>query len=196
MYRSQLSITGNRLFDDAVFIILALIAISMLGNISFEAVDGVNSTLQSLLVVFFSLLLGLRVGLTSVILYLIIGGLGLPVFSNGASGWTYFQGINGGFLLAFPIGALISGAAAEWAATNDFTKRFSFITGAIILLISQLAILILGSFWYNSMMFDGDLISHLSIRIEAYSPGLLVKTALGTIIFVIFGRILSRVIKS
>ena len=188
MYRTQLSLTGNKLVDDVVFTLLAVIAMSMLGDITFDVVDGISITLQSLFVVFFGLLFGLRIGVASVIIYLLVGGLGLPVFSNGASGWMHFQGITGGFLLAFPIGALIAGAASEWASTSDFPKRFSFITGAVILLVSQSVILLLGSVWANTIRPN-------TCMIEDFIPGLLVKTALGTILFVVFGRILTHSIK-
>jgi biotin transport system substrate-specific component len=185
MYRSQLSLTGNNIFDDAVFTLLAVIAMSLLGDITFDDADNIPITLQSLLVVFFGLLFGLRIGVASVIIYLLVGGLGLPVFLNGDSGLIPFEGTRGGFLLAFPIGALIAGAASEWAATTDFSKRFSFITGAVILLLSQSVILLLGSIWANALRPN-------TLLIEDYIPGLLVKTALGTILFVIFGRILYR----
>lgn len=189
MYRQKLSLTGNHIIDDGVLTLIAVLAMTLLGDLTFEAVDGIFITPQSLLVVFFPLVFGLRIGLVSVLIYLALGGLGYPVFSNGASGWIHFQGITGGFLIAFPIGALIAGAASEWAATSNMPKRFSFITGAIILLVSQSVILLLGSIWTNSIRPN-------TCHIEDFIPGLLVKTALGTIIFFIFGRILSRVIKS
>ncbi|MBR9922509.1 MAG: biotin transporter BioY [Bacteroidetes bacterium] len=44
-------------------------------------------------------------GVLAVVLYLLAGGLGLPVFAEGASGWGVFQGGTGGFLFGFLVAA-------------------------------------------------------------------------------------------
>lgn len=57
--------------------------------------------------------LGSRRGAASVALYLLLGGLGLPFFAAGASGWTHFIGATGGYLIGFLPAAWLTGALAR-----------------------------------------------------------------------------------
>lgn len=57
--------------------------------------------------------LGPRRGAASVALYLLLGGLGLPFFAAGASGWTHFIGATGGYLAGFLPAAWLTGALAR-----------------------------------------------------------------------------------
>ena len=75
--------------DQAAWVkwLVFLLAVGLLVTLSpitpFTTEDGIPITLQSLLVVFLPILLGWRVGVAAVVAYLIIGGLGAPVFSYG-----------------------------------------------------------------------------------------------------------------
>ena len=59
-------------------------------------------TLQLLVVLVISSLLNRYEATASIIIYLIIGSLGLPVFSGGRGGLSILFGPTGGFLLSFP----------------------------------------------------------------------------------------------
>jgi len=68
-------------------------------------------TLQPLVVVLAGLMLGPTAGAISMILYLIAGASGLPVFSPiGAPGLLRFVGPTGGYLIAYPVAAWAAGA--------------------------------------------------------------------------------------
>src|SRR3990167_11158071 len=54
-------------------------------------------------------LLGSRLGMASQLLYLVVGGMGLPFFAGGDGGVTVFMGSNAGYLVGFPIAAYIVG---------------------------------------------------------------------------------------
>jgi len=189
MLRANVHITGNKLQDDLILSLLSFVTLVLLGHIQLDLVEGLPITLQSLLVVLFPLMFGVRVGLIFVSAYLLAGGLGAPVFAGNESGWDHFLGATGGFLLAFPIAALISGVAGEMAHKIPSLNRLTFITGAVILFVSQVVILLLGIGWM-------DALSHTSFdfttKITSLLPRLLVKTALGTIVFVLIGRILNN----
>ena len=189
MLRANVHITGNKLQDDLILSLLSFVTLVLLGHIQLDLVEGLPITLQSLLVVLFPLMFGMRVGLIYVSAYLLAGGLGAPVFAGNESGWDHFLGATGGFLLAFPIAALISGVAGEMAHKIPSLNRLTFITGAIILFVTQVIILLLGIGWM-------DALSHTSFdftaKITSLMPRLLVKTALGTIVFVLIGRILNN----
>ncbi|MDX6770086.1 MAG: biotin transporter BioY [Elusimicrobiota bacterium] len=58
-------------------------------------------------------LLGARRGAAAVLLYLLEGAVGLPVFAGGAAGFVHFAGPTGGYLVGFPVGAFVTGLLAE-----------------------------------------------------------------------------------
>ena len=65
-------------------------------------------------------LLGSRLGALAMIAYLIEGTSGLPFFYGGHGGIAHLLGPTGGYLVAFPAAAFITGAFAE----NGWDKRF------------------------------------------------------------------------
>lgn len=69
-------------------------------------------TLQTLAVYGSGLLLGRRNGALAMVLYLALG-LVLPAYAGGASGLAYLLGASGGYLLAFPLVALVAGDLTE-----------------------------------------------------------------------------------
>ena len=69
-------------------------------------------TLQPLAVLVVGGLLGAVDGAAALVLYLALGALGLPVFAGGGSGFLRLLGPTGGYLLAFPVAAALTGALA------------------------------------------------------------------------------------
>jgi len=71
-------------------------------------------TLANFGVLLVGLMLGARSGLVALSLYLIEGGMGLPVFSpTGPGGFAQLIGPTGGFLLAYPLAAAVAGGIAQ-----------------------------------------------------------------------------------
>ena len=189
MLRGNLKITGNTVIDDSILTAVATGIICLLGPITFKLDSGTTHSLQSLLAVWFALVLGSRIGLTSVLLYLILGGLGFNVFIEASSGWSKFIGTSGGYLLSFPIAAYLVGVVGEYFIKQSYFQKLKFFISALILFISQLLIVVLGSVW--AMAIKLELKSPL-FAINNYMPGILVKTAIGTLLIVILIRGLSR----
>lgn len=103
--------TGTDLALIATF--AALIAVcAILPAVPFGAV-GVPFTLQMFGVFLAGSVLGARRGLLAVLLYLAVGTAGLPVFTQGTGGPAVWAGATLGYLVAFPIAALLVGAAAS-----------------------------------------------------------------------------------
>ena len=69
-------------------------------------------TFQTLVVSLAGVLLGARLGAASQALYVAVGALGAPVFSGGAAGIGHLMGPTGGYLLAFPLAAAVTGVLA------------------------------------------------------------------------------------
>jgi biotin transport system substrate-specific component len=70
----------------------------------------VPMTLQPLAVLAVGGILGGWEGVSALVLYLVLGALGLPVFAGGGAGVVHFIGPTGGYLLAFPVAAGVTGA--------------------------------------------------------------------------------------
>jgi biotin transport system substrate-specific component len=69
-------------------------------------------TLQTLFVSLAGLMLGAQLGAVAMAMYVTAGAAGLPVFAGGALGLPYLFGPTGGYLLAFPLAAYVTGALA------------------------------------------------------------------------------------
>jgi biotin transport system substrate-specific component len=106
-------------------------------------------TLQTLVVSLSGVLLGARLGALSQAAYLLAGALGAPVFAGGALGAAYLFGPTGGYLLAFPLAAAVTGLLTRRSLeTPGFaaTMRLAFgiFLGTVVIFIggaSQLALL-------------------------------------------------------
>lgn len=89
---------------------IALMAaiLSVLSQISIP-VGPVPITLQSLGVFFSGFILGPVDGMLSVIVYILLGSAGVPVFSGGKGGLNVLLGPTGGYLIGFIPSALLCG---------------------------------------------------------------------------------------
>ncbi|NUO36071.1 MAG: biotin transporter BioY, partial [Dermatophilaceae bacterium] len=74
---------------------------------------GVPLTLQTLAVVLTGLVLGPARGALAVALYLLLGFVGLPIFSRGQSGLQVLSGPTAGYLVSFLLAAVVVGLAAR-----------------------------------------------------------------------------------
>jgi biotin transport system substrate-specific component len=88
----------------------------------------VPMTLQTFAVMAIAAAYGSRLAVATVVLYLLEGCIGLPVFANtalGAVGPAYFLGTTGGFLIGFIALAWIVGAAADRGWDHSIPKLFA-----------------------------------------------------------------------
>ena len=83
---------------------------------------GVPITLQTLAVMLAGCVLGPLRGFSAVALYLALGAVGLPVFAEHSSGIGVFTGISGGYLLSFPVAALLGGFLGKYVARDRRTR--------------------------------------------------------------------------
>ena len=80
-------------------------------------------TIQPMVVLIGAAALGSRLGALSQVLYLMLGIAGLPVFANAPElpqGVARLLGPSGGYLMAFPIAAFVTGLLAE----RGFDRRY------------------------------------------------------------------------
>lgn len=91
----------------------ALIAVCAVSAALPFGVNGVPITLQLLAIFLTGAVLGAVRGFLSVALYVVVGAAGLPIFAGGQAGLAPFSGPTSGYLLTFPLAALITGFVVE-----------------------------------------------------------------------------------
>jgi len=100
----------------------------------------VKLSLQTFVVLAIGIAYGGRLGGVTILVYLVEGALGVPVFQSGA-GIAYMVGPTGGFLLGFVLGAVVIGYCTESGMLNRFP------TAIAVFLLAEAAIYIPGVAW-------------------------------------------------
>lgn len=90
-------------------------------------------TLQTLMVLLAGFLLGPVWGPASVLVWMVLGCVGLPVFNQGQAGIVMLAGPTGGFILSFPVVAWLAGKVSRgsWAG-DSLWKNFLALAGVTV----------------------------------------------------------------
>lgn len=104
-------------------------------------------SLQTFAVLMVGALYGWRLGGLTVLAWLLQAAVGLPVLAGGKSGLMAFAGPTAGYLLAFPVGAMLTGwlAARGWDGARPLRAFAAMFLGATL-------ILLLGGAWLGAMV--------------------------------------------
>lgn len=99
----------------AVLLVAAGVALTALAAQVRFAIPGtpVPVTGQTAAVLLTGAALGARLGGTSMLLYVVLGAIGLPVFANGSGGVAQLFGATGGYLVGFVVAAFLVGRLSE-----------------------------------------------------------------------------------
>lgn len=117
-------------------------------------------TLQTLFVVLAGLLLGSKNGAIAVVIYVVIGLLGIPVFTQGG-GLAYILNPTFGYILSFIFGAWVAGFIAEKFKPSILTWTLAGIIA--IILIYAIGI---PYFYFISRWYVGNIIAAKTIMIS------------------------------
>ena len=126
---------------------------------------------QTFAVLLTGALLGSRLGAMALVVYLIEGASGLPFFYGGSSGIAHLLGPTGGYLIAFPAAAFITGAFAE----HGWDKRF--LTAAASMAIGSVVIMLSGWAWF-ALITSTPLPTAFQLTVLKFIPGDIVKILL------------------
>ncbi len=92
--------------------------ISIFSQIAFPTIVGIPFTLQVFAVVLAGIILESKYGTVAVVVYLMLGLAGVPVFAHFRGGFTCFFQPTGGFLLSFPLLAFMVGLGEKSGMKN------------------------------------------------------------------------------
>lgn len=146
-------------------------------------------TLQTFAVCCAAGILGLRNGVLTVLVYILLGLIGIPVFSNFGAGPGVLFGLTGGYIIGFIFTALIVGGAVRFFGSKTFVFAASMLLGiAVCYLFGTVWFVI----WSASNSSPVTFAAALSTCVLPFIVPDLVKIALATFIC----RRLSGMIKS
>ncbi len=108
-------------------------ALTAVGAYIYVPIGPVPIILATLFAILSGLLLGSRWGSASMALYLLVGAIGLPVFSGGKGGFAHFMGPTGGYLLGYLVASWITGFISERSRGGIILDILAVIVGSLTL---------------------------------------------------------------
>lgn len=93
-------------------------AIAVLSLISIPLPSGVPITLQTFIIAFTGFYLGPKYGTASVAVYILLGSVGVPVFSGFKGGIGVLLGVTGGFIFGFILLVFLCGIKRDKIVIN------------------------------------------------------------------------------
>jgi len=138
---------------------------------------------QTFAVLLSGAVLGARRAFLGQSLYLAQGAAGLPFFSGGAAGFAHLLGPTGGYLIAFPFAAALTGVLAE----RGWDRRPLTMFAAMLL--GSTVIFALGLAQLSDFVPRGAL---LASGLLPFIPGDLIKSALAAGAFPMIWKLVSR----
>ncbi|QEN09775.1 biotin transporter BioY [Oceanispirochaeta crateris] len=136
-------------------------------------VGPVPVVLTTMFVVLSGMLGGPQIGLSSVVTYLIMGIIGLPVFAGGTAGLAKIMGPTGGFLLGY----LLAAPAAGWMynSKKDRSKPLEIPLAVITSLLAGALIYLPGIPWLKQSL-SMDWPTVLKAGLYPFIPGFVIKS--------------------
>ncbi|MBY0533162.1 MAG: biotin transporter BioY [Xanthobacteraceae bacterium] len=109
----------------------------------------VPMTMQTFAVIVIGASFGWRLGVATVLFYLVQGAAGLPVFAGTPEkgiGLAYMVGPTGGYLLGFVAGAAVAG----WLTKREWSHSMLYLT--LSMFIAHITILACGTAWLGTLI--------------------------------------------
>jgi biotin transport system substrate-specific component len=136
-------------------------------------------TLQTLAVMLAGLVLGPGRGFAATVLYVLVGLAGLPVFTGGGAGLAHLAKPSAGYLLSFPIAALVAGALA--AAVRSRTPRWQ--PGLLTAAAAVASLAVIHPLGIVGLMINAKLAFAKALAVDVvFIPGDLVKSLLAGVV--------------
>lgn len=174
----------------ALQLTLGVLAMALLAQIEIT-IGPVPITGQTLGVLLIGAAYGFNLGALTLLSYLLVGSLGLGVFTQGGAGLSHFTGTTAGYLIAFPVAAAVVGLLSQLRVTHGFLGT------ALTMLVGNALIYIPGLFWLHT--FAGQYAKGqdawqwtLNAGLYPFIPGDIFKLLLATALLPMVWRLLGE----
>jgi len=124
-----------------------------------------------------------RLGVVSVLLYIVEGAVGLPVFAGGAAGVARLAGPTGGYLAGFVLAALV----LAWCVDRGLDRRRG--TALLAMLAAEIAIYTCGVLWLSRFPLSVPI---LDAGLYPFIPGDILKLIAAGLVLPAAWRIVRR----
>ena len=165
-------ITGSNIYLMATYAIMTAL-MCIFGPVSVP-IGPIPISLTNLILYFSIYIIGMRGTTISYIVYMLLGVVGLPVFSGYQGGVAKLAGPTGGYLIGFVLLALISGFAFEKSSGK---LRVPVTIGGMIA--GTLVAYIFGTVWFVAMM-QCEVAYALSVCVFPFIPFDLAKIVIAS----------------
>ena len=170
---------GRNRFRTREIVLVGMFAavLAVISQISLPMPSGVPITVQVFGVALVGAVLGYKLGFLATVVYILIGAAGLPVFANFHGGLASLTGMSGGYILAWPVMALLSGIRPGFQ-----NRKLNL---AVMLLLSLAGLMIVefaGAFQWSRLAGDRSLMSIIIYSFAAFIPKDVVITVLAVIL--------------
>jgi biotin transport system substrate-specific component len=184
---SLAEVRTHELAKDAALVISASVLMAVCAHVAVPlAFSPVPITLQTFGLLVIAFALGSRRALAAMMLYLIEGAAGLPVFSPaGVGGVAQLLGATGGFLFAYPAAAYVAGMLAPRQSNSPKTRLLFAAVSAELLLFTG------GLLWFVVLTGTG-FTKALSMTVVPFIPGEVLKIAAACGLAAVLQRKFSR----
>lgn len=131
---------AKKLFSVKEIVLVALFAAAIAVSAWIAIPAAIPFTMQTFAVFFTAALLGTKCGIAAVSVYVLLGGVGLPVFSGFTGGAAVLLSVNGGYIIGLIGAAAVCGLIAS-GSKSLLRVSFSMLAGLLVCYI-------FGSAWF------------------------------------------------
>ena len=169
--------------QDLCYIAVFTAVISVVSQFSIPLPGGVPMTLQTFIIPLAGVILGSVNGLWATIIYVLLGAVGIPVFSGWTGGIGIVLGMTGGFIVSFPLIALLAGMGDElglkYSSSKSTTaKKLSYYGILLVfLLLGNFVNYAVGCVWFI-IVAKSSWATALAACVVPFIPTMLLKDAL------------------
>lgn len=174
------------LLTDALLVLVGTAFVAIAAQVSIPLpFTPVPITGQTFAVVLVGASLGPLLGLSSLVLYWLVGIAGAPVYADQTSGWETFVGPTGGYIVGFMLAAMATGYLAE----RRWDRRFPSSVAAM--LTGNVLIYIPGLLWLAHAL-DTGLEETLELGLYPFVVGDLLKLYLAGALLPLAWRLVDK----
>ena len=169
----------GKLFTTQNLVLAGMFAaiMAVISQLSIPMPGGVPITIQVFGIALIGAILGWKLGFFAVLIYILVGAAGLPVFHNFTGGIQVLVGLTGGYILSWPIMAVLCGIHLfpENKALNLAFELVLAVTGLMI-------VEFIGAMQWAFLSSEKTLPAIMIYSFAAFIPKDIVITVLGVLI--------------
>jgi len=164
----------------AIIVIAASLFVAACAHVSLPLpFTPVPLTLQPFAVILLGMILGPATGFATMVLYLVEGAAGLPVFTpHGPAGVAHLVGPSGGYLLSYPLAAAVAG----WVVRRARFAKSRFTLAIIAGVLANVVVFTFGASWLAQFAhLNAASVWHMAVA--PFLPGEAIKITAAASIF-------------